>query len=462
MYGYIYVMSIHNVSIHAARARLPSGWAAQVRVQVEGSRIASVEAGVPVGAGDVRVDVLLPALSNLHSHSFQRAIAGRTEFRAAGQDSFWTWRETMYRFVDRLDPGQIEAIATMAFCEMLEAGFAAVGEFHYLHHGPGGVAYARPAELSHRIFAAAGETGIGLTHLPVFYRYGGAGRAALGGGQLRFGSDAEGFARLVDDARVGARDLPDDTVLGVAPHSLRAMGPEDLGAVLALAQGGPVHIHIAEQPREVEDIAAWLGARPVEWLLDNAAVGPDWCAIHATHMTDSEAARLAATGAVAGLCPITEANLGDGPFGGPRWLAAGGAFGVGSDSNVRITAAGELAMLEYSQRLRDLSRNVMVLGAGHAGAQLYLAAAEGGARALGRASGAIAAGRFADLLSLDGQHPALAGLEGEALLDGFVFAGGEAAVSDVWSAGRHMVSGGRHVARDAAESSWRAAMRDLS
>ena len=448
-------------AIHAASACLPEGWAGAVRVEIDGPNIASVTPGAEMRPGDMRVDILLPALSNLHSHSFQRAMAGRTEQRVAGRDSFWTWREVMYRFVERLTPEQVQAIAALAFCEMQEAGYAAVAEFHYLHHGPGGAAYARPAELAHRICGAAAETGIGLTLLPVYYRYGGAGKAPLAGGQLRFGCDPARFAALLEDARAGLRELPGDAAIGIAPHSLRAVAPEDLGLVLPLAGDGPVHIHIAEQPREVAEISAWLGARPVEWLLANAPVGPGWCAVHATHMTGAEAAALAASGAVAGLCPITEANLGDGAFGGPGWIAAGGGFGVGSDSNVRIALGEELRMLEYSQRLRDLGRNLLVPEAGHSGGFLYRGALAGGARALGRASGAIAAGRLADLLALDGAHPALTGLAGEAVLDGLVFAAGRGIVGDLWSAGRHMVTGGRHVARAAIRARYAAAMREL-
>jgi formimidoylglutamate deiminase len=328
--------------IFARRALLASGWARDVRVAVAEGRIGALAEGARAQADDVTVDTLLPALSNLHSHAFQRAMAGMTEHRAAGRDSFWTWRELMYRFLDLLTPDQMQAIAAEVYLEMQEAGYAAVGEFHYVHHQPGGVPYADPAELSARIFAAAEETGIGLTHLPVLYTYGGAGRATLAGGQLRFGNDIDGFSVLLQVVREAARGLPADTMVGIAPHSLRATCPEDLARVLPLAKDAPVHIHVAEQPKEVADISAWLGARPVEWLLANAPVGPDWCGVHATHMTAAETAGLARTGAVAGLCPITEANLGDGPFDGPGWIAAKGAFGIGSDSNVRISLTEEL------------------------------------------------------------------------------------------------------------------------
>ena len=332
--------------IFAERALLPDGWAEQVRITVTGGQISSVATAAVPQSGDARVSALLPALSNLHSHAFQRAMAGMTEHRIAGRDSFWTWRDLMYRFLDRLTPEQMEAIAALVFMEMQEAGYAAVGEFHYVHHQPGGGTYADIAELSNRIFAAAHLTGIGLTHLPVLYTYGGAGQQPLAAGQLRFGNTVDGFADLLEATRTAARALPADTRVGIAPHSLRATNPADLARALPLAAGNPIHIHVAEQPKEVADISAWLGARPVEWLLANTPIGADWCAIHATHMTAQETATLAKSGAVAGLCPITEANLGDGPFNGPGWLAAGGAFGIGSDSNVRISLTEELRTLE--------------------------------------------------------------------------------------------------------------------
>ncbi|MEZ5887152.1 MAG: formimidoylglutamate deiminase [Paracoccaceae bacterium] len=447
--------------IFARRAFLPSGWVEDVRVTIRDGRIGTVASNARAEADDTQVDVLLPALANLHSHAFQRAMAGRTEVRALGRESFWTWREIMYRFLDRLTPDQMQAIAAMVYVEMQETGFASVGEFHYVHHQPGGAAYADRAEMSARIMAAAAETGIGLTHLPVLYSYGGAGKAPLAGGQLRFGNDVDGFARLLEAARGHAAGMAADTVVGIAPHSLRATCPEDLAAALPLAGAGPVHIHVAEQPKEVEDISAWLGARPVEWLLANAPVDGRWCPIHATHMTAAETGGLARSGAVAGLCPITEANLGDGPFNGPGWIAAGGAFGVGSDSNVRISLVEELRTLEYSQRLRDLQRNVLVQGEGSVGAFLYRGAATGGARALGRDAGEIAAGRLADLLALDGDHPALCGLAGDQLLDGLAFAAPDGVVTDLWSAGRHQVRAGRHVARDEVVAGYRQAVASL-
>ena len=446
--------------IFAERAFLPEGWAERVRIAVASGRITGVTPNSTPDPGDTRVSALLPALSNLHSHAFQRAMAGRTEHRSAGRDSFWTWRDLLYRFLHHLTPDQMQAIAALVFMEMQEAGYAAVGEFHYLHHQPGGAAYEDVAEMSNRILAAASLTGIGLTLLPVLYTFGGAGEKPLTAGQLRFGNDVDGFSRLLEAARKNAKTLPDDTSVGIAPHSLRATNPADLFRALKLAAGGPIHIHIAEQPKEVLDISAWLGARPVEWLLANAPIGPDWCLVHAIHMTAAETEALAKTGAVAGLCPITEANLGDGPFNGPGWLAAGGSFGIGSDSNVRISLTEELRTLEYSQRQRDLSRNVLG-GAGSVGHALYTGAARGGAQALGRKSGQIAPGYLADLTAIDLTHPALCALRPDQILDGLAFAAPDAVVTDLWSAGRHRVRSGRHLAREQIVAAYAQAVRGL-
>ncbi|MCK0101589.1 formimidoylglutamate deiminase [Pseudohalocynthiibacter sp. F2068] len=448
-------------AIFAQRAYLGQGWAQNVRLTLSDQSIETIEKDAVQSPNDIVVKTLLPALANLHSHSFQRAMAGMTEFRAAGRDSFWTWRDLMYRFLDRLTPDQIEDIAALVFMEMQEAGYASVGEFHYVHHQPGGTPYDDLAELSKRIFTAANQTGIGLTHLPVFYSYGGAGKKPLSGGQLRFGNDVERFNRLVEEAQRALVGLPADARVGIAPHSLRATSPEDLTQVIAAHKDGPVHIHISEQPKEVEEIEGWLGARPVEWLLKNAPVDDRWCLIHATHMTETETSNMAKSGAVAGLCPITESNLGDGPFNGVAYLNAGGAFGLGSDSNVRISLTEELRTLEYSQRLRDLARNVLVVGEGSVGETLYLGAARGGAQALGRNAGVIAEGRLADLLALDSDAPALCTLTDAQIFDGLAFAASDAVVTDLWSAGRHMVRQGQHIGRDDIVSRYRKAITVL-
>jgi formimidoylglutamate deiminase len=447
--------------IFAGDALLPEGWFEDVAVNIADGRIVQVEMSASPVPGDIRVPALLPALSNLHSHTFQRGMAGMSEVRGAASDSFWTWREVMYKFVDHLTPEDIEAIAAMAFVEMQESGFAAVAEFHYVHHQPGGKAYDNVAELSERIFAAAQQTGIGLTHLPVLYAFGGAGEKPLAGGQSRFGNDFERYQRLQEAIRTAATAMPNDMVVGCAPHSLRAVNPEMLHEVVAAFGHGPFHIHIAEQTKEVEDISAWLGARPVAWLMDNAPVGSNWCLIHATHMDEGETRRAAQSGAVAGLCPITESSLGDGIFNGLDWIGHSGNYGVGSDSNIRISAPLELATLEYSQRLKHRERNVMAGGPGSTGTALYSQALAGGAQALGRASGAIKTGLWADLVAIDTDHPALCALKPEQWLDGLIFAATDGVVTDLWSAGRHSVMSGRHVARDVVEKSYRQAMRNL-
>jgi len=447
--------------IFAKQAKLSTGWAANVRVVVESGRITALHTDQMPQPTDTVVDTLVPALGNLHSHTFQRAMAGMTEFRMAGKDSFWTWRDLMYRFTANLTPEHVEAIAAFVFLEMQEAGYASVGEFHYLHHQPGGTPYDDLGELSARIAAAAATTQIGLTHLPVLYTYGGAGQVPLEAGQARFGNSVDRFNTLVARANEAVGLLPEDCHVGIAPHSLRATSPDDLRAVLSARTSGPVHIHIAEQPKEVADIQGWLGARPVEWLLANANVTPDWCLIHATHMTTAETKGMAKSGAVAGLCPVTEANLGDGPFNGPEYLNAGGAFGVGSDSNVLISLTEELRTLEYSQRLRDVARNVMVVGEGSVGDTLYTGAAKGGAQALGRGTGDISVGTLADLAAIDSTVPSLCALRQDQLLDGLVFASKDTVVTDVWSAGRHAVHAGRHVKRDEITAAYKVAMHSL-
>ncbi|NOC83378.1 formimidoylglutamate deiminase [Ruegeria sp. HKCCD6428] len=449
------------MAIFANRALLSTGWVTNLRVEIRQGLIVSLQQGATAQEGDTCVDTLLPALANLHSHAFQRAMAGMTEYRKAGRDSFWTWRELMYRFTAHLTPDQVQAIAALVYMEMQEAGYASVGEFHYLHHQPDGTPYDNLAELSQRIMAAADETGIGLTHLPVLYSYAGVGEQPLEAGQQRFGNDVDGYLALVEHAHAALGDLPGDCQIGIAPHSLRATSPQDLARVLNAKKTGPVHIHIAEQPMEVEQVHEGLGARPVEWLLSNAPLNHRWCLIHATHMTEKETRDMAVTGAVAGLCPITEANLGDGPFNGAVFLEAGGRFGVGSDSNVLVSMTEELRTLEYSQRLRDLSRNVLVEGDGSVGQTLYCNAALGGAQALGRAAGQIAEGMLADLVAIDSQDPALCALRPEQLLDGLVFAAKDHVVTDLWSAGRHQVRLGRHIARDRIVSDYRRAMADL-
>ncbi len=447
-------------TFHFGQMLLPDGWAQQVRIGVTEGLISFVTPGAAPQPGDARHAIGLPGMPNLHSHGFQRGMAGLAELRGPGDDSFWTWREIMYRFVDRIAPDQLRAVAALAYVEMLESGFTRVGEFHYLHHDPAGAAYADPAELSQAIFAAAADSGIALTHLPVFYAHAGFGGAAPTAGQRRFVHGIDGFAALLDAARAGASALP-DAVVGIAPHSLRAVTADELAQLTPLAGTGPIHIHIAEQVKEVDDCVAWSGQRPVEWLLDHAAIDARWCLVHATHMIGTETRALARSGAVAGLCPITEANLGDGLFPAAEFQAAGGRFGIGSDSNVLVDMTEELRLLEYGQRLFARSRNVMAAAPGRStGQDLFEAALRGGAQALGMPSG-LAVGHVADMVSLDANHPTLADRPGGSLLDGLLFAAGRGAIDRVWRRGEVVVEGGRHVARDRVAARYRQALAAL-
>lgn len=445
-------------AFHVASALLPTGWASDVRVEHRGGVISAVRPGQAPGAGDERIAVGLPGLPNLHSHAFQRGLAGLAEVGGPSGDSFWTWRDTMYRFVDYLTPDDLQSIAALAYIEMLESGFTRVGEFHYLHHDRDGRPFADPAAMSAAIAAAAQESGIALTHLPVFYAHAGFGGLPPGAGQRRFVHDIDGFARLFDRLGDLLADMP-DAVIGIAPHSLRAVTPDQLAALLSLVDG-PIHIHIAEQVKEVNDCLAWSGARPVEWLLANAAIDNRWCLVHATHVTDREVQAMVDSGAIAGLCPITEANLGDGIFPGANFVAAGGCYGVGSDSNILIDATEELRLLEYGQRLDRRARNVLAPAGGSSGGAVYRAALDGGAQALGADTGLVE-GAAADIVSLDSNHPSLAERHGDALIDGLVFAAGRSAIDGVWRRGRRVVAGGRHVDRDRIAARYRDTLRRI-
>ncbi len=448
-------------TLSAKTALLPSGWANDVLVSFDSEGvITNVETGRT--SSETQAAILLPAPVNAHSHAFQRAMAGLTERRGPkGNDSFWTWRQLMYKFLDHLTPDQVQAIAALVQLEMLEAGFATNVEFHYLHHQPGGEAYQTLSEMGQRIIAAADQTGVGLTLLPVQYEFGGCDKRKLGPGQSRFGNDPTQFAQLAEDCRSALDALPGDARFGIAPHSLRAVAQEDVQLAPSLAFGGPVHMHLAEQVAEVEEVTTHYGARPVEWTLDNIDLDQNWCLIHCTQMTAAETERLAGTGAVAGLCPITESSLGDGIFDGIRWTANNGSLAVGSDSNVRISLTEELRTLEYSQRLRDQSRAALATQNKSTGRALFDAACAGGALAAGRPCGAIKKGNFADFLALDGHNLVLEGLEGDTVLDAFIFAGSDHLVRDVWSAGRHVVRQGRHIARDNIHRAYRQAMQSL-
>lgn len=452
-------------SLFADSALLPQGWAAHVHFAWDArGTLTGVETDADPGNA-VRVDTVVPGMPNLHCHAFQRAMAGLTERAGPEGDDFWSWREVMYRFLGALDPEQVEAIAAQLYVEMLKAGYTSVAEFHYLHNDPAGRPYADPAEMARRIAAAARFVGIRLTLLPVLYQTGNFGGAPPSAGQRRFLMSSDSFARLV--AQLFAAHRGDDRLrIGIAPHSLRAVPPEALRDAVAALDGldpnAPIHIHAAEQTKEVDDCLAWSGQRPVDWLLDHAALGPRWTLIHCTHMTATETRRLAAGGAVAGLCPTTEADLGDGYFPLVDFLGADGRFGVGSDSNVGVAPAEELRWLEYGHRLARRKRNLVPAQAGQSiGAALWRRALAGGAQALGQAVGALAPGCRADLLVLDRHHPALAGRTHDLLLDSLVFAGGTAAIRHVMVGGNWAIRDGRHPAEERIAVTYDAAIRRL-
>ena len=447
--------------IIAKQALTQNGWEHYVEIGIKDGRIVHLRPAD--GQAVPTVGLALPAPLNLHSHAFQRAMSGLTEARGPDpSDSFWTWRRLMYKFLDQLTPDHVQAIAAQVFLEMLEAGYAGVAEFHYLHHDTVGVPYANLAELSERIVAAATEVGIGLTLLPVLYQYGGLDKRPLAGGQRRFGNDPDQFARLHDEAYITLKlGLPDFNI-GVAPHSLRAVDRAGLDRAVALAGSGSIHMHLAEQVAEVGEVQEYLSARPTEWLLDHYDVDQRWCLIHCTQMNAQETQAMAKSGAIAGLCPITEANLGDGIFNGTQYLGQGGTIGFGSDSNVHIALFDELKSLEYSQRLRDKSRAAFATADRSTGRVLFDAATQGGAQAGGRDCGVLAAGKTADILGLDLDNEWGSNRSGDMALDTLVFGGnGQRCISDVWSAGRHVVKQGRHIAREQITSAFTATMAEL-
>ena len=448
-------------------ALLPQGWAHDARIEIRGDgRIAAVTPGAQ-GAGAERVSgVALPGMPNLHCHAFQRAMAGLAERSGPAGDDFWSWREVMYRFLDRLGPAQIEAIAAELYLEMVKAGYTAVAEFHYLHNDSRGAAYANPAELSERIIAAAAQAGIRLTLLPVLYQTGNFGGAPPTAGQRRFVKTSEAFIDLLERLE-SLRRRQDGFRLGLAPHSLRAVPPAALGdAVAALERidpTAPIHIHAAEQEKEVRDCLAWSGVRPVRWLLDHMAIDRRWVLVHATHMAAEETRGLAASGAVAGLCPTTEGNLGDGFFPLRDYLAEGGRFGIGTDSNIAVDPTEELRWLHYGQRLQRERRSLGLDPPGTSpGTLLWRQALAGGAQALGQAIGGLAPGQEADIVVLDGSHPALVGRRDDVALDSFVFAAAHGAVRDVMVGGRWVVREGHHAEEERITAAYRRVAAELA
>jgi len=451
------------MKLFAPSALLPEGWTSDVAIDVDDAGLITAVAPATWRSDrETLAGPVVPAMPNLHSHAFQRAMAGRTGHPSPNRDdSFWSWRTAMYQFLDRIDADAIEAIAAQVYVEMAKAGYGSVAEFHYVHHDPVGKPYDDPTELAMRIVAAARAAGIGLTLLPAFYAHAGFGGTPATAGQRRFVHTTYTFTHLVE--RLRERAAAENFVLGVAAHSLRAATPEEIAQVVKLAGAdAPIHIHAAEQTREVDECYAWSSMRPVEWLLSQAKIDRRWCVVHATHMTDREVAGLAASGAVAGLAPTTEADLGDGTFPGPGYLGAGGRFGIGSDSNTAISPFAELRQLEWSQRLRTRHRNVLAAsGSATVGTALWHRAASGGGQALGQPVGAIAPGMRADLVVLNVDDPALAMQSHGDVLDAAIFGPAVRPVRDVIVAGKYVVREGRHPQEDAVLARYRETLRKL-
>ena len=449
--------------IFANEALLADGWHCDVLIEIEGDLIVRVTPDTVAGDAGVVNGAVIPGMPNVHSHAFQRAMAGLTERAGTSGDNFWAWRELMYRFLERITPEDVEVIATQLYIEMLKAGYTSVAEFHYLHHDERGHAYANPAEMAERIIASTAAAGIGLTLLPVFYAHATFGGVPPNPGQKRFVHDVDAFNLLLDSVSKQKEKL---RRIGVAPHSLRAVMPEELTAIIAHLdthdRSAPIHIHAAEQLKEVDDCLVWSHQRPVAWLLDNARIDHRWCLVHATHMDDDETFRLAESGAVAGLCPSTEANLGDGIFNAPDYFLQQGHWGIGGDSHVGVDPFREIAIVEYAQRLKSARRNILhTPGTDSIGGGLYGQALAGGAKALGQNVGVIAANCRADLVVLNCDDAALVEHSGDSLLDAAIFGPARQPVRDVMAGGVWVVREGRHTLEQAAQARYRSTLKRL-
>jgi formimidoylglutamate deiminase len=454
------------MKLFAGQALLPEGWRPNVLVEIEGDVIQHVFSGAEAGDAERARGPLIPGMPNLHSHAFQRAMAGLTERAGPSGDNFWAWRDLMYRFLERITPEDNEIIATQLYIEMLKSGYTSVAEFHYLHHDEHGKPYASPGEMAERILAAAESAGIGLTLLPVFYAHATFGGVPPNSGQRRFIKSVDDFNALLDSLMAMRGRSPALRRVGIAPHSLRAVTPQQLSAIISHLDGidatAPIHIHAAEQRKEVDDCLNWSHQRPVAWLLDHVGLSDQWCLVHATHLNDDETFRLAQSGAIAGLCPTTEANLGDGIFNAPDYFLQHGHWGVGGDSHVGVDPFRELAIVEYSQRLTSERRNVLhTPDVSSIGGGLYRQALAGGAQALGQRAGAIAAGCRADIVVMNTDDPALAEHEEDALLDAAIFGPVRRPVRDVVAGGRWVVRDGVHAGERDALARYRTVMKKL-
>jgi len=445
----------NGVTVFGDSVLLADGWARNVAIAINAhGDITSITADATFEP-ELMARLPGPAIAgmpNLHSHAHQRAMAGLSEYRASGpgaEDSFWTWRDVMHRFAEVVTPEILEAVASQLYVEMAKAGYTAVCEFHYVHHGPGGVPYDDPAEMSMALVRAATRAGIGLTLLPVLYETGGYAGKDPNPGQRRFISAPDQLLRIIEAVRAVHATDPQVHV-GVAPHSPRQVTADGMRTVIdgltSMDAYAPIHIHVAEQEKDVSESIEYTGLRPVEWVMENFDVGPRWCLVHATHLTEKETTQLAGCGAVAGLCPATEANLGDGLFPLLAYLQQAGRFGIGSDSHISVSVVEELRWLEYGQRLIRRRRNLAAAGPGEStGVRLYDDALRGGAQASGRKLGMIREGCRADFVVLDAGHPLLVGRSGDRLIDSMIFSGNASNIQEVWIGGKRLVVNGRHV-----------------
>ena len=446
-------------TLFARKALLPGGWKDNVRLTLDGGRIVDVESGAAPDGCDDTLGCVIPGLCNAHSHAFQRALAGHTEVRSpAGRDNFWSWRERMYELAGRVGAEELTAIARQAYCEMLRSGYTAVAEFHYLHRDP--LDAGATDTMFEAIATAARDSGIRLTYVPVHYERAGFEDPEPTAQQASFAMPVDEFLQHFERA---AQQCEGSLSVGIGAHSLRAVSQESLQRIAAVAgdTGVPMHIHVAEQRREVEQCFASYGRRPVRWLLENFDVDAAWSLVHATHMDAEEVAALAGTGAVAVLCPSTEANLGDGLFPLHDYLEHGGRIAIGSDSHISINPFEELRWLEYGQRLATQSRNVVSLRDSHVGSELFARSLEGGALAAGRQPVGIETGAPADIVALCDDDPMLAGHNDDSRLDALVFSGYPLPVERVMVDGRWCVEDTVHVDRERARKEFAAALERL-
>ena len=455
-------MDIINKHIFAKKALLPNGWSNNVIIEIDQSGLISnvTENDNHKVDADLNEEIILPAMNNLHSHSFQRAMAGLTEARSPqGNDNFWSWRNLMYQFLDVLNPEEIFSITLFSQMEMLQSGYVGVGEFHYLHNQIGGTKYDNIAELSEKVLEASAESGISICLLPVVYERGGCDNRELEGGQLRFHNNIDTFEELYNQIKVFL-SKNENFSLGVAAHSLRAVKNETLNKIIDLTNG-PIHIHAAEQVKEVEEIKSFYKMPPVEFLFENFDINKRWCLIHCTQMSELETELLSKSGAVAGLCPVTEANLGDGIFNGFQYNERKGFYGIGTDSNINISLTEELKTFEYSQRLLNRKRAVISNQKKSTGRKLFDDCLEGGARALQINNGKIQKGLNADLISLPNTNNELDGLKDDKILDYWIFSSRENDVQKLWNKGKCLVENGKHLNFDDIQSNYRKTIKNL-